>query len=230
MIQKTFFLTKLLIYLIVKSPKDIPYYFQWVHSLNKKLSIKEYDKPWFTFKAIKWLNNYLKPDMIVFEYGSGASTLYLLNKVKKIISIEHDANWYNTLTTIIKEMKTSNLDYILIEPEILSLNTIDVDSPDAYRSGSRGYDKLDFSKYVKLIDNYPNETFDLIIIDGRSRASCIKHSINKIKKTGVILLDNSDRGRYQKAISIYLNDFKSKHFYGIGPYSTGRWQTSIYFK
>ena len=37
--------------------------------------------------------------MTVLEWGSGNSSLYFASKAKKVISIENDINWYNSVVT-----------------------------------------------------------------------------------------------------------------------------------
>jgi hypothetical protein len=44
------------------------------------------------------------------------------------------------------------------------------------------------------LDQYPNETFDFILIDGSQRGNCAKSAVEKIKRGGgYIYLDNSDK-------------------------------------
>jgi hypothetical protein len=46
--------------------------------------------------------------------------------------------------------------------------------------------------YFKL-DNYPDQNFDFILIDGSERANCVKNAVKKIKRRWYIYLDNSDK-------------------------------------
>ena len=87
---------------------------------------------------------------------------------------------------------------------------------------------MSFKKYVNSIDKYPQKYFDVIFIDGRDRNSCVKKSITKIQQDGIIILDNSERERYQESISL-LSKYKRIDFYGFGPYSYYPWQTSVWF-
>ena len=50
--------------------------------------------PWFTYPAIEYFNNIDFSDKSMLEYGSGNSTKYWSKKVKQIVSIEHDKNWF----------------------------------------------------------------------------------------------------------------------------------------
>jgi predicted O-methyltransferase YrrM len=209
------------------------FYFDWISSLKVKEREKVLlaDRPWLTFRAIKWLNSYIKPWMRVFEYGSGGSTLFLAKRIESLVSIEHDEKWYQHVADILKKEYIINVSYILIKSMMIpgiGKNAID---PNEYGSGFKEeYQELDFSQYVKIIDNYPDDSFDVILIDGRSRPSCIKHAVKKIKKNGVIILDNANRERYNSAKIQYLSNFTSKCFFGIGPYNITPWETAVFIK
>ncbi len=73
--------------------------------------------PWLTYRATKWLDSYLKPGMKVFEYGSGGSTVFLAQRVKRVFSVEHSLQWYQVVAETLKELKMSNVVYVLKEPE-----------------------------------------------------------------------------------------------------------------
>ncbi len=223
-------LLKLFLYLFIKYPKDISFYFDWISSLKNRRGTLTDSRPWLTFRAIKWLNSYLKPEMKVFEYGTGGSTVFFAKRVKSLISVEHDENWYRFVSDLLERMQISNIIYVLSKPtELLKLKR-SVADPNSYTSGFKEYHGLDFSGYVQIIDKYPDKSFDLILIDGRARPACIKHAIKKLKKKGVVILDNADRERYNLAKMRYLSKFESKRFFGIGPYNTIPWETAIYFK
>ena len=181
--------------------------------------------PWIPFKAIKWLDKYLKPEMFVFEYGSGGSTLYFQKHVKKIISIEHDRFWYKKMLKFFKKKDISFNSYFLIEPE-KPLKRIQKEKD--YQSISKTYSDMIFKKYVNSIDKYPDKYFDVIFIDGRARNSCVKKSIAKIRPDGIIILDNSEREEYQESLSL-LSKYRRIDFYGFGSYSIYPSQTSVWF-
>jgi hypothetical protein len=50
--------------------------------------------PWLTYAAIDFLADRIRPDMDVFEYGAGSSTLWLAPRVRSLISCEHDEAWF----------------------------------------------------------------------------------------------------------------------------------------
>jgi len=180
--------------------------------------------PWIPIKAKLWLDKNLRKDWILYEYGSGLSTLYFSPKVKKIISIEHDKEWYYKTHEELKE-KAKNCEYILIEPEHLHAEILK-SAKKVYMSHL--YQKLHFKTYVQSIDKYPDKYFDLVFIDGRARIGCILHSVKKIKSGGFLVLDNSDAKRYKVAQKI-LKRYSRIDFYGIAPTNPYLTHTKINF-
>jgi len=232
-IQIPFRLIKLTFYLFSKYPKDIPFYFDWILSLkNRKNGLNTFtdQKPWLNYRAIRWLDSYLKPGMRVFEYGSGGSTVFFAQRVKQIFSVEHSLQWYQVVAETLKELKMSNVIYVLKESEHVEREG-DCSDPHFYASGFENkFDRMSFAEYVKAIDNYPDGFFDLVLIDGRARTSCIKHALSKIKNNGIIVLDDSNRERYRVAQKQYLSDYTCMRLSGVVPYSAHATETAIFVK
>lgn len=181
----------------------------------KDIEIVDKDIPWIPIKAKLWLDKILTPDMILYEYGSGMSTLYFSSKVKKITSIEHDKNWYKNIKDKLIEKQINNCEYLLIEPEDINNKNPKVINPK-YISELKNYEYFHFRKYIEGIDIYPDKYFDLIFIDGRVRIACILHSIRKIKLGGYLVLDNSDEKKYRSSQNI-LKSYKKLDFFDIAP-------------
>jgi len=53
--------------------------------------------PWWSYSFNDFFIPKLKKDISIFEFGSGNSTIFLESKVNKIISVEHDKNWYDKM-------------------------------------------------------------------------------------------------------------------------------------
>ena len=51
--------------------------------------------PWMNYCAISFLDDRLKDDQLMFEYGSGNSTQWFASRVKKVTSLENHEGWYN---------------------------------------------------------------------------------------------------------------------------------------
>jgi hypothetical protein len=106
--------------------------------------------------------------------------------------------------------------------------------PDSiYISQSSGNTKnKSFETYVKKIDNIPDRSLDLILIDGRARGACIAHAKQKVKIGGRLVVDNSDRNYYFKGNEDLFDPdcWKPLHFTGPVPYSFEFSRTSFFQK
>lgn len=193
------------------------------------LEDKKKQIPWIVFRAKKFLDDYLKKDMKVFEWGSGGSTIYFCKKVNNVFAIEHDETWYNEVKEVISKENINNCEYYLIKP--IKNQLLTAMPYNALLNNSKTFDRYksySFKKYVRKIDEYPDRYFDFIFVDGRARAGCIKHAINKVKKGGILMLDNSERIDY-KSFMGHIKGYERKDFYGRGPYSNNNWQTTIWY-
>lgn len=173
------------------------------------------NEPWLPYLAAEYLDWWLKPEMTVFEWGAGASTGWLAKRVKKVVSVEHDPQWIMGLR--------DNIEFRNIAPENGELGDNPA-NPHHYRSRPIG--GVNFKQYACAIDVY--DQFDLIIVDGRARASCIYHAIPKVKKGGFIIIDNTERPYYLAQVGSYLSDWNRITFYGGGPKNSWKWETSFF--
>ena len=176
----------------------------WLNTYETKESIDVNGKPipWLTYSAIDFIKTRIKFNINVFEYGSGNSTLYFADKVKNVVSVEHDELWYSKM-----KMKCSSNKNIS-----LHLRELKDDS---------------YSKSIYEFD----QKFDLIIIDGRLRVKCAKNATNAISENGIIIFDNTERDYYSDGINhIKENGFKCIDFFGFIPIYSTPSQTSIFYR
>jgi len=157
-------------------------------------------KPWITYSSFNILLKILKPEMKVFEYGSGGSTLFYSSRVAEVISVEHDKNWFTAMKQELANREITNVKLNLCEPK--KINTSDK-APVYGTVYGRGWEDYDFKSYVTKIDEYPDAHFDILVIDGRARPYCLQHGLKKIKPGGFLVYDNLDRLSYK-------DDFYSK--------------------
>lgn len=68
----------------------------WFASFRTQVAIDQDGQPlpWYTYSAINFLEERLTADMRVFEYGSGNSTLWYSKRVKQVVAVESDSEWY----------------------------------------------------------------------------------------------------------------------------------------
>lgn len=188
-------------------PRLVRFLLPWLVSLKPKWTALKYESPWMPFEAKDWLESFLTPDMLVFEYGSGGSTIFVSKRVRKLVSVEHDWEWYSRISQTIKEKNISNCVYLYrkAEPDSARYSKSSPMDPEGYLSSLPEYKDMSFENYVKSIEEFPNESFDLVVIDGRARPSCISHAISKVRLGGFIMLDNSDRDEYQMGKDLLAN-------------------------
>ena len=211
---------------LLNTPSQRKHVLKWVKTNREDRFLKQ-KIPWITFDAIDYLNTLPLQSKIVFEWGSGGSTLFWLNKGANVVSIEHDRQWYDKMKLILP--KTANIDYKLIEPEAVhkaELYSTDASDPNGYISSNSK--EWMYKNYVSIIDQFENDYFDIILIDGRARPSCIKHAVKKIKEGGILILDNSDRDYYLSKTDKYVSEFKKKTYIGAVPLVPQFSETTIY--
>ena len=167
------------------------------------------DLPWWTFKSIKFVDKYIKNlngNVDVFEYGPGASTIWLAKRCKSVTFVEHDKSFFSYLSKFTNNHK--NIKGIYIPPILRNKK------PKSFSSSCKGFNNHYFKNYVKKINEF-NKKFDLIIIDGRSRTFCLEESLNCLKDGGIILFDNTNRDRYKGVLK--SNKFTIKKYRGLAP-------------
>ena len=151
------------------------------------------DVPWWTFPAIDRIERWIAArngDVRAFEYGSGASTAWLARRCRQVDSVEHDAAFARATASL---LALDNVRLRVIEPQ----RTRDI--PIA-GSGRSGYEDCDFAAYVDSIAD-SGQRYDLIVIDGRARASCLLRAQGCLADGGLVVFDNSNRRRYQGALA-----------------------------
>ena len=138
----------------------------WLYSLTRaydSLAIAQLDVPWWTYRAIDVVEAYLSgltargQRTRVFEYGSGASTLWLAERADEVHSVEHHAEFG---------------DFRIVPPVPSASPSI-----GSQKEGNAG---LDFSDYVGAIDELPGD-FSLIVIDGRAREACLERAAKRLE-------------------------------------------------
>jgi hypothetical protein len=208
------------------------YYKRWKKFIDPSKSSVSERLPWINFSAIDYLKKNLRPEFKVFEYGGGGSTLFFLDHVKEVTTVEHNKDWFAILKTQIKQVDKNRWDGNLIEAEPNAMMAdFDESNPDHYYSGDDNYSGMNFKSYVSYIDRFADSYFDLVLIDGRSRPSCIKHSVNKVRSGGLIVLDNAERKYYLSHSLSYLKVFKMiQNKFAPLPFTRGFTQTNIWQK
>ena len=212
---------------LLSSPTQRRHALEWVRSTAPGY-LMDAPSPWIVFDAIDYIKSRLGKETRVFEYGSGGSTLFWLSNECSCVSVEHDPEWHGLVRGRIAE--TSSLDYRLVPPEpvVTAEELGDPADPHSYRSDDINFTGCSFRKYVSRIDSFPDGSFDVVLIDGRARPSCIMHSAGKVRIGGLLVLDNADRDYYTRNTHPYLDGYTATRFHGAVPSLTWFSVTDIY--
>jgi len=133
--------------------------------------------PWIHRDVTNFLQEKIDKNTKILEFGSGNSTIYFSKLTNNLISIEHNKDWYNK----IKPQLNSSVKYILSY----------VDYVPHLPTDKKFYNCDTIEELLEA--DIPDEYFDIIIIDGIDRVNCAYGSVNKLKKGGVLILDDSNR-------------------------------------
>lgn len=210
---------------------NLQHFFRWRRSQFQGATPVTDEQPWITFDAIQYLEEKVQSGNKIFEFGGGGSTLFFLKRCHEVVTVEHDAEWFLLLKKLVEDKHLENWVGWLVEPEQGKLvESPSASNPDHYSSDEAKV--VNYQKYASLIDSYPDGYFDIILIDGRSRPACIKHAVPKLKKGGLLVLDNADRAYYlgpavKKMLGEYSLVLSTK---GASPYVTCFTQTNIWKK
>ena len=135
----------------------------------------------------KFIEKFLNKNDTLLEFGSGNSTIYFSGIVKKVISIEHDVDWVNSLNKLINAYDIQNIELIYQAAH----------SPDPKPCR---YEQ--FKDYVHLPAT-KNLQFSKVLIDGRARKYCAKYLWDIIDENVVVFIHDFNRADYQMALKYY---------------------------
>ena len=161
-------------------------------AIHDAAALARLDVPWWTFRAIDAVERWIAArngDVRVFEYGSGASTVWLARRAARVVSVEHDVGFAKIAAPM---LALPNVELRVIEP-------VRGGAASRAPSGRNGYEDADFSAYVDSIADAA-APYDLVIIDGRARVACLERAWDCLGAGGLLVFDNSNRQRYQAAL------------------------------
>lgn len=209
------------------------YFYKWITTINSGKTTYVDQEPWLPYHTIAFLTKHINQITNVFEYGGGSSTLYYLKHGKKVITVEHDPDWFHVFSKTIEEQKYSHWIGKLVLPEKGDLvQNPNPAAPLHFHSSDINYVGYNFKSYCESINQFGDETFDLIVVDGRARPSCAVVAFPKLKKGGWLLHDNTNLKHYHAVNDAYFKqNFEIIHDHvGAVPYGLDFARTTIYRK
>ncbi len=175
-------------------------YDRWMQSFRPDRNSVNDESAWITFDALDYLSAWLRPEYRIFEYGGGGSTLFFCKKTASVVTVEHHKEWFQTLEKMMLAKGYSNWQGHFVESEpVLDWHLLDAANPAHFRSNSPDQKNMGFEKYARMIAPFDDGFFDLVLVDGRARTSCIAQAIPKVKSGGLLVVDNAERPYYLPA-------------------------------
>ena len=134
-------------------------------------------EPWINREAVQLLDLYLASHMVGLEWSSGSSTRWLLQRVRALYSVEHDAAWLRSVEGAITAKDASR--WSRAQVPCASLQSCPPYS--AYPAASTPPGNFN--------------GFDFISVDGVVRDDCMRTVLKSslLQPYGVVLLDNAER-------------------------------------
>lgn len=175
----------------------------WIRSVREETPVDSAGEPvaWLTYPCLRFLEDRLQPEFRIFEYGSGNSTLFFARRVDQVVSVEHDEKWYESVS---KRVPVNAYVHLSTDPS----------GPSYTRAPGQA-----------------QGPFDVILVDGRNRAGCLRAAPEWLSPGGVLILDDAERARYASAIAeIQADGFRRLDFWGLAPNIEYEKSTAILYR
>lgn len=135
--------------------------------IYNRISVMLYEKkypklPWLTKESNEFIKSFIDQNHDMLEVGSGRSTIWFSSRVKSLISLEHNEDWFNHVRKMISADNTRL---------ILRRKT---------------------EEYLKFIDELKEDSLDICLIDGLERGKTLLAAYKKVKKGGLIIFDDAN--------------------------------------
>lgn len=200
----------------------------WAASLAPERTPLADGVPWLTYAAARALDQFLTPGMTACEYGSGGSTLYLLERAGALTTIDYDADWVRRVEAAIDPTRRAAWTLRLVAPEPDEASAgADPCDPSACVSAARSLSGVAFRAYAEAIGAHDDATLDLVLVAGRARPSCLRLALAKVRPGGLVVLDHSERPWYGPALALAdPSRWAREDHAGPGPYAERFWTTT----
>jgi predicted O-methyltransferase YrrM len=203
-------------YALACRPKFIPAYLS-----SQASSPLDIGMPWISFDAIHFLESYLRPQMEVFEFGSGGSTIFFSKRCARVLSVESDLKWAERTKDALDQLGAANATV-----KYYPIPSIKWDSRGRPFLEDDGFGR---SEYFKEL----SRAYDVVFIDGADdfalatpfRESCYRSAELLMPPGSIIVLD--DAWAYPRVRSSNRAR-KRLEFKGIGPCRKGITSTDVF--
>ena len=158
-------------------------------------------RPWMNEPVVDFLDQRVNSEMRVFEYGSGASTLFFAARAKEVIAAEHNPQWRESVSQHLPDNA-----HVVVAP---------AEPAREYAAAICEADGL----------------FQLILIDGEHRMECVNPAIEKLSSDGVVLVDDCEtKHTVGVPEAILERGFRFIPFVGLKRGSIKRQETRVFYR
>ncbi|QPF87120.1 hypothetical protein IC762_12825 [Bradyrhizobium genosp. L] len=126
-------------------------------------------------------------DARVFEFGAGMSTLWFSERAASVTSVESNKDWANRINSALATEGKAGV-LLVSDPE----------------------------EYARRI-NLSEESFDIILVDGINRRRCVEEGVPRLRKGGLLILDNTDVNLDLIPAALASGTFDVERYSGYAP-------------
>lgn len=116
--------------------------------------------PWLCREAVHILDDWLRSDDAMAEFGSGRSTLWFAQRVGHLTSVEDDRSWYDQTQATLADL---GVDY-------------------RFCAGR--------DAYVGVAESFEPASLDVALVDGSWRDQCALAMVTALRPGGLLVIDN----------------------------------------
>lgn len=141
------------------------------HLVNYWYRRRHPDYPWLSRSANSLVESLIKKSDVVLEFGSGGSTIWFAKRVSALHTVEHNPDWYHSVSRGLVRDGLRNVTCLLVEKDVTE---------------ERGQD----AAYVRTTEKFASNCFDVVLVDGAYRDRCAMASLKLLKPGGLLIVDD----------------------------------------
>lgn len=157
--------------------------------------------PWMNYAAISALDSLVAPGSRVFEYGCGHSSVWLAARAGSVHAVDHSRDWADRVADM-----TSGQSHVSVRWIPCSGDALEAPPDDAYVNSPLAVAEVG--------------GFDVVIVDGVARRSCLQVAGRCLADEGVVVLDDAERPAYAAARRAMIDSGRFREVVVRGPKPT----------
>lgn len=147
-------------------------------------------QPWWNPAAIGFAERHVPSGSRAFEWGSGSSTVWMTRRGIEVTAIESEPAWAQRVrdscpAADVRVIPGTKLGVMRSEPTL------------------RDRGEHFFDDYVAAVDEFPDDSFDFIVVDGLCRYECCQRAAVKARRGGIVALDDSQWEIFEHCFDVF---------------------------